>query len=86
MIFEILIIIVGFALFGFLFIYGMKMRRKQEFKKANMHLKKQRLMEMEFERRFYQMLFDKTNTIQYKIKVQRLESDIIELSNEISLF
>ena len=45
-IFEILIIIVGIALFGFLFIYGMKMRRKQEFKKANMHLKKQRLMEM----------------------------------------
>ena len=57
------------------------MERKEILEKA-----KQRLMEMEFERRFYQMLFDKTNTIQYKIKVQRLESDIIELSNEISLF
>ena len=45
-IFEILIIILGIALFGFLFIYGMKMRRKKMFKKANMHLKKQRLMEM----------------------------------------
>ena len=44
--FEILIIFVGIVLLGFLFIYGMKMRRKQEFKKANMHLKKQRLMEM----------------------------------------
>lgn len=57
------------------------MERKEILEKA-----KQRLMEMEFERRFYQMLFEKTNTIQYKIKVQRLESDIIELSNEISLF
>ena len=57
------------------------MERKEILEKA-----KQRLMEMEFERRFYQMLYEKTNTIQYKIKVQRLESDIIELSNEISLF
>lgn len=57
------------------------MERKEILEKA-----KQRLMEMEFERRFYQMLFEKTNTIQYKTKVQRLEADIIELSNEISLF
>ncbi len=47
---------------------------------------KERLMQMEFERRFYQLLFEKTNTIQYKIKVERLEADILELSNEISLF
>lgn len=57
------------------------MERKEILEKA-----KQRLMEMEFERKFYQMLFEKTNTIQYKTRVQRLEADIIELSNEISLF
>ena len=45
-IFEILIILIAIALAGFLFIYGMKVRRKKMFKKANMHLKKQRLMEM----------------------------------------
>ena len=45
-IFEILIILLGIGLVGFLFIYGMKMRRKKMIKKANMHLKKQRLMEM----------------------------------------
>ena len=45
-IFEILIILVSLGLLAFLFIYGMKMRRKKMIKKANMHLKKQRLMEM----------------------------------------
>ena len=45
-IFEILIVIISIGLAAFLFIYGMKIRRKQKFKKANMHLKKQRLMEM----------------------------------------
>lgn len=57
------------------------MERKEILEKA-----KERLMQMEFERRFYDELFKKTNTVQYKIKVQRLEADIIELSNEISLF
>ena len=45
-IFEVLIILVGIAVAGFLFIYGMKIRRKKMIKKANMQLKKQRLMEM----------------------------------------
>ena len=57
------------------------MKKKEILEKAN-----ERLMEMEFERRFYEELYNKTNIIQYKIKVQRLEIDIIELSNEISLF
>ena len=45
-IFEILIILVSIGLAAFLFIYGMKIKRKNMIKKANMHLKKQRLMEM----------------------------------------
>jgi len=45
-IFEILIIIMLIGLAAFLFIYGMKIKRKKMIKKANMHLKKQRLMEM----------------------------------------
>ena len=45
-IFEILIIIVGIILIGFLFIYGMRMRKKEKIKKSNLYLKKQRLMEM----------------------------------------
>ena len=44
--FEILIIIIGIVLIGFLFIYGMKMRKKDKIKKSNLYLKKQRLMEM----------------------------------------
>ena len=44
--FEILIIFVGIILIGFLFIYGMKMRKKEKIKKSNLYLKKQRLMEM----------------------------------------
>ena len=47
---------------------------------------KERLMKMNFEYEFYKMLFNKTNTIQYKLRADRLEADIIELSNEISLF
>ena len=45
-IFEILIILVGIILTGFLFIYGMRMRKKEKIKKSNLYLKKQRLMEM----------------------------------------
>ena len=45
-IFEILIIFVAIILLGFLFIYGMKMRKKEKIKKSNLYLKKQRLMEM----------------------------------------
>ena len=45
-IFEILIIIMLIGLAAFLFIYGMKIKKKKMIKKANMHLKKQRLMEM----------------------------------------
>ena len=45
-IFEILIIISGIILIGFLFIYGMRMRKKEKIKKSNLYLKKQRLMEM----------------------------------------
>ena len=44
--FEILIICVAIILIGFLFIYGMKMRKKEKIKKSNLYLKKQRLMEM----------------------------------------
>ena len=44
--FEILIIMIGIVLIGFLFIYGMKMRKKDKIKKSNLYLKKQRLMEM----------------------------------------
>ena len=44
--FEILIIIIGIAMIGFLFIYGMRMRKKSKIKKSNLYLKKQRLMEM----------------------------------------
>ncbi len=44
--FEILIIMIGIVLIGFLFIYGMKMRKKDKIKKLNLYLKKQRLMEM----------------------------------------
>ena len=45
-VFEILIIIISIGLFFFLFIYGMKVKRKKMIRKANMHLKKERLMEM----------------------------------------
>ena len=45
-IFEILIILISIGLFAFLFIYAMKIKRKKMIRKANMHLKKQRLMEM----------------------------------------
>ena len=45
-IFEVLIFVFGIILIGFLFIYAMKVRRKNFIKKANMHLKKQRLLEM----------------------------------------
>ena len=45
-IFEILIILLGIGLVVFLFIYGMKMKRKKMIKKSNMLFKKQRLMEM----------------------------------------
>ena len=58
-----------------------KLERQEILEKA-----KERLMEMEFERKFYQMLYEKTNTIQYLINVQRLEADMVELSDEISLF
>ena len=44
--FEILIIFIGIAMIGFLFIYGMRMRKKSKIKKSNLYLKKQRLMEM----------------------------------------
>ena len=44
--FEILIIFIGIAMIGFLFIYGMRMRKKNKIKKSNLYLKKQRLMEM----------------------------------------
>ena len=44
--FEVLIIIIGIVLIAFLFIYGMKTRKKEKIKKSNMYLKKQRLMEM----------------------------------------
>ena len=44
--FEILIILVGIILIGFLFIYGMRMRKKEKIKKSNLYLKKQRIMEM----------------------------------------
>ena len=44
--FEILIIIIGIVMIGFLFIYGMRMRKKSKIKKSNLYLKKQRLMEM----------------------------------------
>ena len=47
---------------------------------------KERLMKMNFEYEFYKMLFNKTNTIQYKLRADRLEADIIELSIEINLF
>ena len=45
-IFEVLIFVFGIILIGFLFIYAMKVRRKNFIKKANMHLKKQTLLEM----------------------------------------
>ena len=45
-IFQILIIIISIGIFIFLFIYGMKIKRKKKIRKANMHLKKERLMEM----------------------------------------
>ena len=45
-VFQILIIIISIGLFFFLFIYGMKVKRKKMIRKANMHLKKERLMEM----------------------------------------
>ena len=44
--FEILIALIGIILIGFLFIYGMRMRKKEKIKKSNLYLKKQRLMEM----------------------------------------
>ena len=45
--FEILIGFIGIVLIVFLFIYGMRMRRKEKIKKSNLYLKKQRLMEMQ---------------------------------------
>ena len=45
-VFEILIMIVGIILVGFLIIYGLRMRKKEKIKKSNLYLKKQRLMEM----------------------------------------
>ena len=45
-IFEILIIIVGIGLVGFLVLYGLKMRKKNIIKKTNLYLKNQKLIEM----------------------------------------
>jgi len=45
-IFEILIIIIGIGLVGFLVLYGLKMRKKNIIKKTNLYLKNQKLIEM----------------------------------------
>ena len=45
-VFEILIIIVGIILVLFLVIYGLRIRRRNMIKRSNLHLKKQKLMEM----------------------------------------
>ena len=45
-IFEILIIIVGIYLIGFLIIYGLKIRKKNLIKQTNLYLKKKYLIEM----------------------------------------
>lgn len=57
------------------------MERKELLQKA-----KERLTNMNFEYEFYKALANKTNIIQYQTKAQRLEADIIELSDEISRF
>ena len=45
-VFEILIIIVGIILVLFLIFYGLRNRRRNMIKRSNLHLKKQKLMEM----------------------------------------
>ena len=45
-IFEILIILVGIILVLFLIFYGLRIRKRNMIKRSNLHLKKQKLMEM----------------------------------------